>query len=170
MAAGGSGHTRQLSTSGQSLYELLGLTKGAGEGDVKSAYRKLALKCHPDKNPDNDQAAEQFKLLNHANRVLMDPTKRRIYDKYGSVGLYMAEQVGEERVDAYMLANSGLCKALIIIFGILTGCYCCFCCCCCCGCCCGKCNRAEASEESGYDNLEDLENEADSDVITSQPK
>ncbi|KAK1898213.1 DnaJ like subfamily C member 5 [Dissostichus eleginoides] len=57
---------------------------------------KLALKFHPDKNPENPEAADKFKEINNAHAILNDPTKRNIYDKYGSLGLYVAEQFGEE--------------------------------------------------------------------------
>lgn len=68
--------------------------------------RKLALKFHPDKNPDNPEAADKFKEINNANAILSDPTKRNIYDKYGSLGLYVAEQFGEENVNTYFVLSS----------------------------------------------------------------
>lgn len=68
--------------------------------------RKLALKFHPDKNPDNPEAAEKFKEINNAHAILNDPTKRNIYDKYGSLGLYVAEQFGEENVNTYFVLSS----------------------------------------------------------------
>ena len=52
----------------------------------------------------------QFKEVNHAHKILSDQTKRNIYDTYGSLGLYIAEQFGEENVNAYFLVNSGWCK------------------------------------------------------------
>jgi len=52
----------------------------------------------------------QFKELNRANMVLSDPTKRAIYDKYGSLGLYVAEQFGEENVNTYFVLTSPWCK------------------------------------------------------------
>ena len=52
----------------------------------------------------------QFKEVNQAHRILSDQTKRNIYDTYGSLGLYIAEQFGEENVNAYFLVNSGWCK------------------------------------------------------------
>lgn len=69
-------------------------------------YRKLALKYHPDKNPENPDAAEKFKELNNAHSVLSDITKRNIYDKYGSLGLYVAQQFGEENVNTYFMLSS----------------------------------------------------------------
>ncbi|XP_072269761.1 dnaJ homolog subfamily C member 5 [Pyxicephalus adspersus] len=89
---------RSLSTSGDSLYRVLGLDKNATSDDIKKCYRKLALKYHPDKNPDNPEASEKFKEINNAHGILTDSTKRNIYDKYGSLGLYVAEQFGEENV------------------------------------------------------------------------
>lgn len=70
-----------------------------------SLLRKLALKYHPDKNPDNPEAAEKFKEINNANTTLGDDTKRRIYDEYGSMGLYVSEQFGEDSVKYYFLMS-----------------------------------------------------------------
>lgn len=67
--------------------------------------RKLALRHHPDKNPDNPEAAEKFKEINNANTILSDENKRKIYDEYGSMGLYAAEQFGEEGVKYYFLMS-----------------------------------------------------------------
>ncbi len=65
-------------------YELLGVDQNADAKDIKSAYRKLALKYHPDKNPGNSEAEETFKQINEAYAVLSDPQKRARYDQYGS--------------------------------------------------------------------------------------
>lgn len=68
--------------------------------------RKLALKHHPDKNPDDPAAAEKFKEINNAHTILTDMSKRNIYDKYGSLGLYVAEQFGDENVNTYFMLSS----------------------------------------------------------------
>ncbi|NXD13280.1 DNJC5 protein, partial [Nothocercus nigrocapillus] len=128
-------------------------------------FRKLALKYHPDKNPDNPEAAEKFKEINNAHAILTDATKRNIYDKYGSLGLYVAEQFGEENVNTYFVLSSWWAKALFVFCGLITACYCCCCLCCCCNCCCGKCKPKppEGEEQEYYVSPEDLEAQLQSD-------
>lgn len=67
-------------------YETLGVAKGATKDEIKKAYRKLALKYHPDKNAGNKEAEEKFKKISEAYAVLSDQEKRREYDTYGSSG------------------------------------------------------------------------------------
>lgn len=69
-------------------YEVLGVQRHASPEDIKKAYRKQALKWHPDKNPENKEEAERkFKQVAEAYEVLSDAKKRDIYDKYGKEGL-----------------------------------------------------------------------------------
>lgn len=69
-------------------YRVLGVTRAASEAEIKKAYRKLALKWHPDKNPDNaDESNRRFKEISEAYEVLSDERKRRVYDQYGKEGL-----------------------------------------------------------------------------------
>ncbi|PSK60118.1 chaperone DnaJ [Elsinoe australis] len=69
------------------LYDILGVAPDASESQLKSAYRKGALKHHPDKNAHNPDAAEKFKELSEAYEILSDSQKRQIYDQYGKDGL-----------------------------------------------------------------------------------
>ena len=62
------------------FYDILGVSPSASDSDLKKAYRKLALKYHPDKNPD---AGEKFKEISMAYEVLADPDKRKLYDSHG---------------------------------------------------------------------------------------
>ena len=75
-------------------YKILGVSKNATQSEIKAAYKKLALKWHPDKNPNNQKKAEQkFKEISTAYDVLSDPGKRKDYDRYGiadSSGLHYA--------------------------------------------------------------------------------
>ena len=141
-----------LSAKGEHLYECLGIPKGSTQEDIKKAYRKLALKYHPDKNPNNPEAEAKFKDINQANTVLSNETKRQIYDQYGSMGLQLAEQFGEENFKAYLLANSKWCKFLMIFCFCATGCCCCLCCCCCFNWCCGKC-KPKSPDGYEYDDI-----------------
>ncbi|XP_042461974.1 dnaJ homolog subfamily B member 4-like [Zingiber officinale] len=73
---------------GVDYYKILGVDKSAKDDDLKKAYRKLAMKWHPDKNPNNKKEAEaKFKQISEAYEVLSDPQKRTVYDQYGEEGL-----------------------------------------------------------------------------------
>ncbi|RGD75251.1 molecular chaperone DnaJ [Anaerofustis stercorihominis] len=69
--------------SKRDYYEVLGVDKSAGEDEIKKAYRKLAMKYHPDRNPDDKEAEEKFKEINEAYEVLSDPDKKSKYDQFG---------------------------------------------------------------------------------------
>ncbi len=68
-------------------YEVLGLKKGASDDEIKKAYRKMAMKYHPDKNPDDKDAEEKFKEANEAYEVLSDSDKKSKYDRFGHAGV-----------------------------------------------------------------------------------
>src|SRR3954463_10355142 len=72
-----------MPTTKRDYYEVLSVSRTATEEEIKRSYRKLAVKFHPDKNPDDPHAEEQFKELGEAYDVLMDGDKRAAYDRYG---------------------------------------------------------------------------------------
>ena len=79
-------------------YSLLGVSKNADETALKKAYRKLALKYHPDRNPPEKkaEAEKKFREMSEAYHVLSDPEKRKVYDQYGEEGVKMQESGGGE--------------------------------------------------------------------------
>lgn len=83
--------------SGKDYYEILGVARGATDEQIKQAYRKLALQYHPDRNPGNPRAGEQFKEISEAYGVLMDREKRRAYDvrqtPFGGAYQYRQEDI-----------------------------------------------------------------------------
>ncbi|KAI8639222.1 hypothetical protein BD408DRAFT_421747 [Parasitella parasitica] len=102
------------------LYETLGITKSATADEIKKAYRKLALRYHPDKNPNS---TDKFKEISHAYEVLGDEHKRRVYDKYGELGLQMMDTVVSPLFDPQVesmlctiLMSASLLFSLVIIF------------------------------------------------------
>ncbi len=72
-----------MATKKRDYYEVLGVRRSTSEEEIKRAYRKLAVKFHPDKNPDDPHAEEKFKELGEAYDVLMDADKRAAYDRFG---------------------------------------------------------------------------------------
>jgi molecular chaperone DnaJ len=83
-----------LSVSKADYYEVLGVSRGASDQELKSAYRKLALQYHPDRNPGNHAAEEKFKEASEAYQVLCDPDKRAAYDRFGHAGVGAASPGG----------------------------------------------------------------------------
>ncbi len=89
--------------STKDYYEILGLSKGASEDDIKKAYKKLAFKYHPDKNPGDTKAEERFKDISEAYAVLSDQKKRAQYDRFGADGFH--QRYSQE--DIFRGANLG---------------------------------------------------------------
>src|SRR3990172_3088261 len=75
-------------------YEILGVNRDASDEEIKKSYRKLAMKFHPDRNPDNPKAEEQFKEAKQAYEILSDASKRTAYDQYGHAGVDSSAAAG----------------------------------------------------------------------------
>ncbi|XGW30146.1 hypothetical protein V3C99_009280 [Haemonchus contortus] len=177
-------HILGSDAKGTHLYQVLGVDKKATPEDIKRAYRKLALKYHPDKNLDGDpEKTEIFKEINYAHAVLSNPKKRQVYDEMGDAGLKLLEQFGEDETVLHWLLKPWF-KWVFFGFGLLTcGFFCCCCgCLCCCKCCCNFCcgkYEPKVSEEFDPADVEDLDEgerggattspKSGDDVITSQP-
>src|SRR3954466_8669472 len=73
--------------SKRDYYDVLGVAKGADADEIKKAYRKMAIKYHPDKNPDDKAAEDKFKEAAEAYEVLSDPEKRQRYNQFGHAGV-----------------------------------------------------------------------------------
>jgi molecular chaperone DnaJ len=87
--------------SKRDYYEVLGLGREAGEPEIKGAYRKMALKFHPDRNPDDPGAEDKFKEASEAYSVLSDPQKRAAYDRFGHAGLQATGGAGGFNPDTF---------------------------------------------------------------------
>lgn len=86
MSSGSPKKDERGNKKGRDFYATLGVERTANQGQIKHAYRKKAMKCHPDKNPGNEEKAEEFKDLASAYSVLSDPNKKRQYDLHGEEG------------------------------------------------------------------------------------
>src|SRR6188472_1988071 len=69
------------------LYAILGVPRTASSGEIRKAFRKIAVANHPDRNPGNKSAEERFKEANYASDILMDEKKRALYDEFGEIGV-----------------------------------------------------------------------------------
>ncbi|MBE6405301.1 MAG: molecular chaperone DnaJ [Lentisphaerae bacterium] len=87
-------------------YELLGVDRSADTAEIKKAYRKLAIKYHPDRNPDNPEAAEKFKEISKAYEILSDEEKRPLYDQYGEDAFKAGGMGGGGGGDPFDIFNS----------------------------------------------------------------
>jgi len=91
--------------SKRDYYEILGVAREATDGQIKSAYRKLALKFHPDRNPGDAAAEEAFKEAAEAYSVLADPQKRALFDRFGHAGVSGAGGAGAGGFDPTIFAD-----------------------------------------------------------------
>ncbi len=98
-------------------YEILGVPRHATQEEIKKAYRRLALKYHPDRNPGDEEAAERFKEISEAYEVLSDPEKRAIYDARGHGGLHDSGYRGFSDVEDIFSAFSDLFEEFLGGFG-----------------------------------------------------
>ena len=103
-----------MATSKRDFYEVLGVGKNASDEDLKKAYRKLAMKHHPDRNPDNPGAEAKFKEAKEAYEMLSDPQKRAAYDQYGHAGV-------DPNMGGGGFAGGGFADAFGDIFGDIFG-------------------------------------------------
>src|ERR1019366_1588537 len=85
----------------QDYYKLLDLPRNASEADIKKAYRRLAMKFHPDRNPDDPEAEHKFKEAKEAYEVLVDSQKRAAYDQFGHAGVQGGSRGGFSAGDAF---------------------------------------------------------------------
>jgi len=99
-------------------YEVLGVNRDASDDEIKKAYRRLAMKFHPDRNPDNPKAEEQFKEAKEAYEILSDAKKRQAYDQYGHAGVDPSMGGGQGFGGAGM---GGFADAFSDIFGDIFG-------------------------------------------------
>ena len=77
----------QVMAEKRDYYDVLGVSKNASDGDIKKAFRRLAMKFHPDRNPDSNEAEEKFKEAKEAHDILSDQQKRAAYDQFGHAGV-----------------------------------------------------------------------------------
>src|SRR5690606_26751620 len=103
------------------FYETLGVSKTADEKELKSAFRKLAMKYHPDKNPDDADSERKFKEINEAYETLKDPQKRAAYDRFGHAAFENGGMGGGGGFGGGGFANGGFSDIFEDIFGEMMG-------------------------------------------------
>ena len=99
------------------LYEILGVDKSASKDELKRAYRKIAMKNHPDRNPDNKEAEQNFKEAAEAYAVLNDENKRAKYDQFGHAGVGMGDMGGQGGFDGVHFSMEDIFSQFGNIFG-----------------------------------------------------
>ena len=87
--------------SKKDYYDVLGVSKSASKDELKKSYRKLAMKYHPDRNPDDSEASEKFKELSEAYEILSDDQKRQTYDNFGHEGVNSSFNSSQGAADAF---------------------------------------------------------------------
>src|ERR1700683_2563241 len=87
--------------SQRDYYKVLDVPKNATEAEIKKAYRRLAMKFHPDRNPNDSDAEEKFKEAKEASEVLSDAHKRAAYDQFGHAGLEARGRTSGSAADAF---------------------------------------------------------------------
>jgi molecular chaperone DnaJ len=106
--------------AGQDYYEMLGVGRTAKPDDIKKAYRKLAMECHPDRNPGDKAAEQKFKEISHAYDVLRDDQKRAAYDRYGAAAFENGGN-GQGRGPGGFDFSSGFADIFEEMFGAMGG-------------------------------------------------
>jgi len=96
------------------LYEIIGVDKSASNTDIKKSYRKIAMKYHPDKNPDDKEAEINFKEAAEAYSILSDDQKRQQYDQFGHAGVGIGDNAGSA------LAFTVECLWMIFLVALVT--------------------------------------------------
>jgi molecular chaperone DnaJ len=99
-------------------YEMLGVERGASPDEVKTAFRRLAQRFHPDRNPGDEQAQQRFKEINAAYQILSDPEKRATFDRFGAVDGDLRNGAGSGFVDFSNVTMDGLFGDLLRGFGL----------------------------------------------------